>query len=201
EKYKCQKFELKQSLSIDSEKLIILSACKLIPRKRVIDLLKAYEELPSRVRTLLVIVGDGNQKQDLEEYVKTRGLYGVSFVGFKNQLEIVKYYAIADIFVLPSVGEPWGLVINEAMNFGLPIVATDKVGSAYDLIKEGENGFIYPAKDVNALSLIIEKFINDRQLIQKMGSMSRDIIKKWSYDADIETLISILRSKGEEPYV
>jgi len=87
--------------------------------------------------------------------------YGIHFVGFKNQTEISKYYAMSDIFVLPSdVGETWGLVVNEAMNFRLPVIVADSVGCGSDLVKHGENGYIFKTGDIEELARYLEELIN-----------------------------------------
>jgi len=87
--------------------------------------------------------------------------YGIHFVGFKNQTEISKYYAMSDIFVLPSdVGETWGLVVNEAMNFRLPVIVSDLVGCGSDLVKHGENGYIFKKGDTEELARYLEELIN-----------------------------------------
>jgi GxxExxY protein len=87
--------------------------------------------------------------------------YGIHFVGFKNQTEISKYYAMSDIFVLPSdVGETWGLVVNEAMNFRLPVIVSDLVGCGSDLVKHGENGYIFKTGNIEELAKYLEELIN-----------------------------------------
>jgi glycosyltransferase involved in cell wall biosynthesis len=81
-----------------------------------------------------------------------RSLPPASFPGFKNQSELPAYYAAADVLVLPSESETWGLVVNEAMACGLPAIVSDAVGCAPDLIEEGKTGFTYPVGDVDALA-------------------------------------------------
>ncbi len=87
---------------------------------------------------------------------------------------------MADIFVLPSSEEVWGLVINEAMVCGLPVVVSDRVGSNADLIKPGENGFIFRSGDINALVDSLEKIIKDPELAKSMGRKSKKIIKSFT---------------------
>ena len=133
----------------------------MIPRKRPFDLLRAYEKIQERMNAALVFVGDGIERSFLESYTKNNNLKNVYFTGFKNQTELPYYFAIADVFVLPSGDEPWGLIINEAMNSGLPIITTEAVGAVPDLVKDGINGFIYPVGDieklVNCLSGVMEQ--------------------------------------------
>ena len=155
---------------------IILYASKMIPRKRAVDLVKAFHLVSNRVDAQLVMIGDGLERPSLEEYIKDNNIKNVYFLGFKNQTELPKFYAISDIFVLPSTDEPWGLVINEAMNFGLPIITTDRVGAAYDLVKDGENGFIYPVGDIEKLADLLLKVLKDTELRKKMGRRSLELI-------------------------
>jgi glycosyltransferase involved in cell wall biosynthesis len=173
ERLKDKKEELREELGIEPDDVVILFVGKLIPKKRPMDLLKAYESILGTSDTLsidgniltsnvhLLYVGDGELRLNLEKYTKEHNLKNVHFVGFKNQTEISKYYAISDIFVLPSdVGETWGLVVNEAMNFRLPVIVSDLVGCGSDLVKHGENGYIFKTGDTEELARYLESLIN-----------------------------------------
>jgi glycosyltransferase involved in cell wall biosynthesis len=183
-----QKSELKRELGIAPETPVILYVAKLIPRKRPLDLLRAFEGLEPRAA--LVFVGEGVLRGELDAYAHAKQIADVGFVGFKNQTELPRYYAMADIFVLPSAYEPWGLVINEAMCFGLPIITTDGVAAAYDLVKE--NGFIYPIGDVTALRSRLQELILDPERRARMGRKSLEIISGWNYDADVQGILHAL---------
>lgn len=136
EKYRDKKTEIRKELGLPIDKKIILFSGKYIPKKRPMDLLKAYHLLNNE-NTALVFLGDGELRKDMEDYINHNNLKDVYLTGFKNQSEVGKYFAAADIFVLPSgAGETWGLVVNEAMNFNLPILVSDVAGSAYDLADE-----------------------------------------------------------------
>jgi glycosyltransferase involved in cell wall biosynthesis len=89
---------------------------------------------------------------------------------------LARYYAAADIFVLPSRSETWGLVINEAMEFGLPIVTTSAVGAAADLVAPGTNGLVVPPDDSNALAGALEQLVCDPGLRRAMGERSRKCV-------------------------
>lgn len=177
----------------EKEGVTILFVGSLIEKKRPRDLLKAYEELttynlqPTTYKKInLVFVGDGPLRKDLEIYVKDNNLKDVIFAGFKNQNEISRYYAMADIFVLPSgMGETWGLVINEAMCFGLPIIASDLVGSAKDLVRHSENGYVFQCGDISQLAEFLKDLIQDSDRRKVFGNKSLEIIKKYSYKEDI----------------
>lgn len=188
EKLKKQK-NLKEKLNLPCDKIIILFVGKLVDKKRPFDLLKAYEIIKNEKKALL-FVGDGYLRKELEDYVKDKNINDVYFAGFKNQTELPLYYTCADIFVLPSdIGETWGLVVNEAMNFELPIIVSDMVGCAEDLVKNGENGFIYKVSDIEKLAEYLEVLIKDKDLKEKMSRKSKEIIKKYSYGESIRLFL------------
>ena len=96
-------------------------------------------------------------------------------------------YAMADVFVLPSGAEPWGLVVNEAMCFGLPVIASDRVGAAADLVKPGSNGFVYPAGDVPALAQLLEQVLEDGAS-ERLGQASLEKIGEWGLEEDVAAM-------------
>src|SRR5262249_3984081 len=120
-RHRLHRVALLHELGLDPQLPTILFISKLTSRKRPDDLLNAYTRLEG-AQANLVFVGDGPLRQTLEQAVSERHLTSVRFVGFKNQQELPAFYAAADMFVLPSGDEPWGLVINEAMCAGLPIL-------------------------------------------------------------------------------
>lgn len=183
---------LKEKFKIPKELPVILFSGKLVDVKRPMDLLKAYSQMISSQQAALVYVGDGYLRKDLESYSFQKGLKHVYFMGFKNQTELPELYAMSDIFVLPSDYEPWGLVVNEAMCFGLPVIVTNMVGASGDLIKDDVNGFFYKVSDINSLSKKLELLLTDQELRKKMGDASLEIIKKWSYKEGVNGLLSSL---------
>ena len=217
---------LRKELRIDEKDIVILFVGKLIYKKHPFDLLRAYEllnmgksDLPNinvNVRRSdfqkfnLIFVGDGILRPELENYVKEYNLKNVHFTGFKNQTEIPKYYALSDILVLPSgAGETWGLVVNEAMCFGLPIIASDVVGCGPDLVKHSENGYIFPVGDIKALAKYLrdliyghsDSFVNSDKFVdsdyglekrKKFGKKSFEIIQNYSYEKDVNSILKAL---------
>jgi glycosyltransferase involved in cell wall biosynthesis len=105
-------------------------------------------------------------------------------------------YAAADVFVLPSENEPWGLAVNEAMCAGLPIVTSDAVGCAVDLVQDGVNGAIFPVADGKALAGALELMLRDSDLRRRMGAASSAIIANWSYAECLTGLRQALASAG-----
>jgi glycosyltransferase involved in cell wall biosynthesis len=187
------KSQLKGDLGFGPETPVILFSGKLISTKRPLDLLQAFESVSKRLPCGLVFLGDGQLRGQLEGYARDRGLTNVKFVGFKNQTEIAPYFAMSDVFVLPSGFEPWGLVVNEALCFGLPVIASDKVGATGDLVLPGVNGFIYPAEDVAALTAHLEELLLNPTLRQSAGRASRKLIQKWGIPQVVEGVLECLR--------
>jgi len=117
---------------------------------------------------------------EMQDYTEEHNLDSVRFFGFRDRKEIKDYYATADLLVLPSSRETWGIVVNEAMCFGLPVIVSSQVGAAHDLVQDGENGFIYPSGDVEALTRRLQQFVDlteeERSLL---GLKSLELIKWW----------------------
>jgi glycosyltransferase involved in cell wall biosynthesis len=183
------KSELKESLGFDCKSPIMLFSGKLVPVKRPMDLLRAFEAIPESLNAGLVFLGDGELRGELECYARERSLKNVRFVGFKNQTEMAPYYSMADVFVLPSSFEPWGLVVNEALCFGLPVITSDKVGATGDLVQEGVNGFVYPAGDIVALADRLQDLLANADRRSAMGTASRELISHWGYP---EVVVGVL---------
>lgn len=178
----------KEDLKINPNNFIILFSGKLIPKKRPFDLLKAFEKANIKNSTL-IFLGDGNLKSSLEKYVNDNSINNVIFVGFKNQSEIAKYYTIADLFVLPSgIGETWGLVVNEAMNFSLPIIVSNLVGCNSDLVVNNQNGFVYEYGNINQLSFYINEIYSNKNLQENAKTFSKNLVNNYDYAIIIKNI-------------
>lgn len=185
---------LRHELGLEADRPVILYASKLIARKYGDDLLEAYARLPAP-RPYLLFVGDGELREPLEHRVAGQGLGDVRFLGFRNQSELPAFYALADIFVLPSVNETWGLVVNEAMNAGCAIVVSDQVGSGADLVRNGDNGFVVPPRCIDALTQALEAVLKDGRY-RDMGQRSLEIIARWGIEENVSGLRSALGLPG-----
>ncbi len=155
----------------------ILYVGRLIERKGVMYLLEAYNKLNIK-NSELIIVGTGDEEEKLKEYVKDNNLKNVTFTGKINNKELEQYYNESNLVVVPSVnegmGDPWVFVLNEAMYYYNPVIATTAVGAAPDMIHG--NGFIVPEKDSDALKNAIERIFADEELEYKMCLKSKEII-------------------------
>ena len=113
--------------------------------------------------------------------------------GGLNEDELARRYVDADVFALLSRHEPWGVVVNEAAASGLPLVLSDRVGAAYDLLLPGENGFIVPSEDVRAAADALRRLAADADLRHRMGQRSRQLVRDWSYDASVDAFMAAVR--------
>lgn len=170
------------ALGFDVGTRVVAWVAKFTAVKRPRDMLDAFERLAARGDYGLVMTGSGPLLEECRRYAAERGLERVVFTGFRNQTEIGAVYAAADVFALTSAHETWGLVVNEAMNFGLPVVVSDRVGCGPDLVAEGENGFRYPRGDVAALSDRLARVLADDETRAAMGRRSRAIVEGFGID-------------------
>jgi len=178
-------------LGVPSDKKVILFTAKYIEKKRPLDLLKAFSKL-NRKDTVLVMVGEGELRGEMEAYCKQEKLENVILTGFVNQSAIAKYYCIADVFVMCSgMGETWGLSVNEAMNFELPVIVTDTCGSSHDLVNNGVNGFVVAEGNIEQLSESIYKSLNEPFRISA-GKASREKIDDYSINEIVRHLKNAL---------
>jgi glycosyltransferase involved in cell wall biosynthesis len=186
--------ELRARYDIDGDAVVLLFSAKLVARKDPMTLLRAYEMMKTRDRAVVAFMGDGVLREPLETYAREHGLSrGVRFTGFINQREIPRHYAMSDVFVLPSLYEPRGTVINEAMACGLPVVVTDRCGPIGDIVQDGDNAFVYPAGDATALAAALDQVVAGNALRARMGERSRAIIAGWSHARGVEGVLEMLR--------
>jgi glycosyltransferase involved in cell wall biosynthesis len=184
------------SLGIDAGRPRIVFSGKLTPIKAPDVLLEAFARLGDPKPTLC-FVGDGPLRATLEARAQALGVSDrVCFAGFRNQRELPAFYDAADVFVLPSRREPWGLVVNEAMNAGRAIVVSDQVGSGPDLVKPGENGAIVRVDDADALAAALAEALASPSRCAEMGRRSLEIIDRWSFREDVAGLKQALAGIG-----
>ncbi len=171
-----QKQELRKQLGITEEKVLI-SVGQFIHRKGYDLLLRAAAQLPKDIG--IYIIGD-NPTTEYLTLQRDLGLTHIHFVGFQSKEDLQKWYQAADVFVLPTREDIWGLVINEAMAQGLPVITTDKCVAGLELVKEGENGYIVPVNDVSALTQSIIRIL--AQDYRAMGEKSLERIHPYTIE-------------------
>ena len=143
-------------------------------------LLDAFEQIANHQPATLFVVGDGPARARYQAICRERELTSVRFEGFRTQEELPRYYGIADVFVFPTHSDPWGLVLNEAMCSGLPVICSTAAGAAEDLMRPGQNGFVYEPGDVDALKRHMLTLLSDAEMRRRMGASSQEIIKDFS---------------------
>ena len=173
--------ELRRKFGIGDTDIAFLFAGKLELRKAPHLLLEAFKTIDDP-KTHLIILGTGV----LESALRAEAGERVHFVGFQNQSLMPHWYAASDVLVLPSSwGETWGLVLNEAMACGLPIIASDKVGAAADLVVHGQNGYVFKSGNLFSLAGAMHSILTDTHRLQDMGQSSLEIIQRWSVDDQV----------------
>lgn len=190
---KSKRSDIRKSLSIENDDFVMLYVGRLSQEKNPGIILDAFNNLSIKNKKLF-FVGDGPLRLEIEQKIKVTKAKGVFLVGFQNRDNIGNFYAIADVLVLPSSSETWGIVVNEAMCFGLPIIVSDQVGAAVDLVKNRYNGFVFPVGDtgklVSALNALISMSMGERLFF---GQKSSEMIKEWIYKIDpVKQLIKLL---------
>lgn len=175
---KDEKRELRKQIGLEGNR-IILTVGQFIHRKGFDILINACSQIPSD--TSIYFVG-GIPTSEYLELKDALQLKNIHFLGFKSKDEILSFYRAADIFVLPTREDIWGLVINEAMANGLPVVTTDRCVAGLELVKDYDNGFIVPVESVDELSLRINEIINNDELMIKMAESSLQKAKKYTVE-------------------
>ena len=161
-----------------------LTCCRFVPVKNLTRLIEAYARYRQRAGSSsweLVIAGDGPESEKLRGLITSLHLKDCVLAGFVQYDQLPALYARAGAFILPSISEPWGLVVNEAMAAGLPVLVSNRCGCAPDLVEEGRNGFTFDPYDVEQLSgLMLRTSMMSDADRAAMGQASREIISRWT---------------------
>ena len=191
-KLKSQRNKIRAELGIPEQSFVVLYCGRLSIEKNLFNLIEAYHQLESE--KLLVIVGDGELRESLRSFTDRLGVNSVRFFGFQDRNQILKFYAMSDVFVLPSVRETWGIVVNEALCFGLPVIVTQQVGAGRDLVTDGQNGYSV-GPDIESLSHGLKEVAKlsdeDRGL---MGQKSLEKINEWLHRDLASSLVKYIAS-------
>jgi glycosyltransferase involved in cell wall biosynthesis len=162
---------------------VILYASKFMKRKHPEEVLKAASVLGSRGHKFTVfMVGSGEMDEELISMTDQLNLTNVVFGGFINQTMLPKVYAVSDIFVLPSENEPWGLIVNEVMCAGKPVIVGSEVGCVADLVMHGVNGYQIEVGQTSQLVDALEKLLEEPERRSEMGRKSLEIMNNWNYE-------------------
>jgi glycosyltransferase involved in cell wall biosynthesis len=179
--------QIRARFGVTDEAPVILFCGKLIEEKQPLELIEAFAAVRRRLPCWLLFVGDGPLRSSAEELVAREAVPSVRFAGFLAEPDVAEAYAAADVFVLPSLRETWGLVVNEAMNFGLPIVVWDQVGCAEDLVRDGWNGRVVAGR--SALEGALAELVAEPQVRKTYGDRSRQLIDEYSIEACADQIV------------
>lgn len=185
-----KKKELRNKLGM-RESMIVLSVGQFIPRKGYDVLLKAWENASPEWG--LYLVGD-TAKPEYQKMVETLELKNVHFVGFKAGQMLSDYYLASDLFVLPTREDIWGLVINEAMARGLPIITTERCVAGLELVRNKQCGYIVPVDDVRALAISIQNVLEEKSVRQQMAYNSLKAIRPYTIENMVRLHVKALKS-------
>jgi len=185
---------LRDSLGIPAGSFAVLFCAKLQTWKRPFDLLRAVAAC-GRNDLFVLIAGDGPLRQSLERESASLSLTSrVKFFGFVNQQALPQLYRAADLMVLPSEYEPFGVVVNEAILCGCPVIASDKVGAAHDLIQPAIPEFIFPAGDIQALSAALLRVLDNPGLLCSARTSLFQLVQAWSPARNVSATVQAVES-------
>jgi glycosyltransferase involved in cell wall biosynthesis len=196
---KNNKIKIKSELKISKNKIIYIFSGKFIPRKRPLDILYAILDLKEKkLNYHFIFIGDGQQKKECIDFSKKNCLSNITFLGFVNQRKIREYYAIADIIIMPSEYETWGLAVNEAMASGCACIVSNKCGCFKDLVYtrgEKKNGFVYQVGDIEKIKELFIFFDKNKKKIKNMKKNSLSIIQNFNLKKTSESIASFLKNE------
>ncbi len=173
---KRQKEKIKQELNI-SDKNIVICVGQMVHRKGIDILLKAANLVSKDI--IFYIIG-GEPTDEYKELIKDLSLDNIKFMRFMPKDLLFKYYQVADVFVLPTREDIWGLVINEAMANGLPVITTNKCVAGVELVKE--NGYIVESEDFKDLAIRINQLFDNPDILNKFSEKSLKVINKYTIE-------------------
>jgi len=175
--------DLRASWGCADDRPIMVFASKFVARKQAdLTILAAARLAREGVPLHLVMAGSGEMDQVLRDLAAAHPELPVHFTGFVNQAEMPALLGASDIFLFPSTGEPWGLIVNEAMAAGLPVVVGEHCGCAPDLVAPGVNGYLVGDGDLDGLTKAMRELATDPDRRARMAQASRDMIAHWGLD-------------------
>ena len=182
---------LRRKLGVPGESPVVVFVGKLYDVKQPLRLIEAFARVCRRTPCRLLIVGDGVARSDAEALAQRLGVKdAVLFAGFLNQSDVHEAYVAADLLVLPSRAETWGLVVNEALTLGLPVIVTDKVGCAADLVRDGWNGYVVDADSADELATAMERLVSNSDLRHTFGERGREIGSAYTIEASADEIVA-----------
>jgi glycosyltransferase involved in cell wall biosynthesis len=192
--------DIRRSLNLPQRYFLFVG--RLVREKGVFDLVDAYQRLSSEIRANvgLVVVGNGKSAGELEDRAANISPGNIQIAGFAQRDELAMYYGLAEAFIFPTHSDPWGLVVNEAMACGLPILATDVAGCVADLVKEGQNGLVMKVGDIPGLVSAMAAVAEDPVLRKKMAVASSRLIESFSPGTWAGGIVQALETAAQDTH-
>jgi glycosyltransferase involved in cell wall biosynthesis len=192
QRLQAKRSELRQQWGLREDSVVFLFVGKFTEIKRPLDFVRAlYDASRSEASVEGLMVGDGPLRRPCEDFVRSHKA-PVSFAGFLNQSQIVRAYASGDVLVLPSAGETWGMVVNEAMACWRPCLVSDRVGCGPDLVLPEKTGVVFPHCNVPALAASMVKLARNPTLIAVMGENAHNRLRNYSVGVAVEGVLESL---------
>ena len=185
------KKNLRKKLNLKNKKIVIFVG-KLIDRKNPHDFLKLAHKFQNNKRIHFLIIGSGELNFYCKNFINSHKLKNISMLGFLNQKKIREVYSISDLLILTSKYETWGLVVNEAMASGVPVIATKESGATKDLIESGVTGYSYNCGNIKELFSHFNKIILNIKKLKTMKKNVKKKIKKFTSDETIKSIKKII---------
>jgi glycosyltransferase involved in cell wall biosynthesis len=189
---------IRQQLNLPNRYFLFVG--RLVREKGVFELLSAYAKLDEQLRRQvgLVFAGEGALRRQLEEQAARITPGEITFTGFAHRERLAEYYALAEILILPTHTDPWGLVVNEAMACGLPVIVSRIAGCAADLVRENWNGLLVPPRNASSLATAMESLASKPDLCAVMGANSMQHISCYSPEQWSAGIARAIAATGDE---
>lgn len=184
--------EYRSKLGIENNAKVLVYSGRLVEIKNIEAVIIALEKIKSE-KIVFLITGGGKLQKTLMDTARKLGVKLIITGFISRQEELFKHYFAGDAFILPSVDEPWGLVVNEAMAAGLPVIVSNICGCSLDLVQDGVNGYIIDPYNIGDISDKIKRILLYDNY-KEMGLQSRKIIKNWNFSSSAKNLNKIINS-------
>jgi glycosyltransferase involved in cell wall biosynthesis len=185
--------DLRAALGAGDGDVLVLSVARLAPEKGLDTLVSAAAEA-KEPRLLIAVAGEGPERERLARQARRLGVRLCLLGDVQPAAKVLELYVAADLFALLSHHEPWGVVVNEAAACGLPLLLSERVGAAHDLLVDGENGTLVHAGDVAAAARALVRLTASPQLRRAAGARSRELVASWGYESSVEDFVVAVRT-------
>jgi len=186
------KKQMRESYAIENNKKVLLYVGRLLDWKNVDTLINAVSLIKNHKEYILFIVGDGPERMNLEKLSQDLKINTYFIGNISDPYKIYKHYIMADLFIFPTSGEAWGLVVNEALAAGLPVVCAKSAGCSLDLVIDDRNGYTFNYDNPNELGEKINKVFSDKDKYNMFCIESKRIIKEWTFENSRESFERML---------